>query len=60
VVTVSSIGHRIRAGSTSATCSGSGQYYGPAGFFGTKSKSSGQSRDTAIQRHLWTVSEELT
>jgi NAD(P)-dependent dehydrogenase (short-subunit alcohol dehydrogenase family) len=42
-----------------------GQYYGPAGFFGTRgypklAKSSGQSRDTAIQRRLWTVSEELT
>jgi NAD(P)-dependent dehydrogenase (short-subunit alcohol dehydrogenase family) len=42
-----------------------GQYYGPAGFFGTRGfpklvKSSGQSRDTAIQRRLWTVSEELT
>jgi len=42
-----------------------GQYYGPAGFFGTRgypklAKSSGQSRDTATQRRLWTVSEELT
>jgi NAD(P)-dependent dehydrogenase (short-subunit alcohol dehydrogenase family) len=42
-----------------------GQYYGPAGFFGTRgypklARSSGQSRDTAIQRRLWTVSEELT
>jgi NAD(P)-dependent dehydrogenase (short-subunit alcohol dehydrogenase family) len=42
-----------------------GQYYGPAGIFGTRgypklAKSSGQSRDTAIQRRLWTVSEELT
>jgi NAD(P)-dependent dehydrogenase (short-subunit alcohol dehydrogenase family) len=42
-----------------------GQYYGPAGLFGTRgypklAKSSGQSRDTAIQRRLWTVSEELT
>ena len=42
-----------------------GQYYGPAGFFGTRgypklAKSSGQSRDTAIQHRLWTVTEELT
>jgi NAD(P)-dependent dehydrogenase (short-subunit alcohol dehydrogenase family) len=42
-----------------------GQYYGPAGFFGTRgypklAKSSRQSRDTDIQRRLWTVSEELT
>ncbi|HEY2268139.1 MAG TPA: SDR family NAD(P)-dependent oxidoreductase [Streptosporangiaceae bacterium] len=42
-----------------------GQYYGPGGFFGARgypklAKSSGQSRDTAIQRRLWTVSEELT
>jgi NAD(P)-dependent dehydrogenase (short-subunit alcohol dehydrogenase family) len=42
-----------------------GQYYGPRGFFGTRgypklAKSSGQSHDTAIQRRLWTVSEELT
>jgi NAD(P)-dependent dehydrogenase (short-subunit alcohol dehydrogenase family) len=42
-----------------------GQYYGPRGFFGTRgypelAKSSGQSRDTDIQRSLWTVSEELT
>jgi NAD(P)-dependent dehydrogenase (short-subunit alcohol dehydrogenase family) len=42
-----------------------GQYYGPGGFLGTRgypelARSSGQSRDTAIQRRLWTVSEELT
>src|SRR5499425_3272993 len=42
-----------------------GQYYGPGRFFGARgypklAKSSGQSRDTAIQRRLWTVSEELT
>jgi NAD(P)-dependent dehydrogenase (short-subunit alcohol dehydrogenase family) len=42
-----------------------GQYYGPRGFFGTRgypklAESSGQSHDTAIQRRLWTVSEELT
>src|SRR5579864_975332 len=42
-----------------------GQYYGPGGLFGTRgypklAKSSGQSRDTAIQRRLWTVSQELT
>ena len=42
-----------------------GQYYGPRGFFGTRgypklAKSSRQSHDTAIQRRLWTVSEELT
>ncbi|HEX6449715.1 MAG TPA: SDR family NAD(P)-dependent oxidoreductase [Trebonia sp.] len=42
-----------------------GQYYGPDGFFGTRgypklARSSGQSHDTAIQRRLWTVSEELT
>jgi len=42
-----------------------GQYYGPRGLFGTRgypelARSSGQSRDTAIQRRLWTVSEELT
>jgi NAD(P)-dependent dehydrogenase (short-subunit alcohol dehydrogenase family) len=42
-----------------------GQYYGPGGLFGTRgypepAQSSGQSRDTAIQRRLWTVSEELT
>jgi len=42
-----------------------GQYYGPGGLFGTRgypelARSSGQSRDTAIQRRLWTASEELT
>ena len=42
-----------------------GQYYGPRGFFGARgypklAESSGQSHDTAIQRSLWTVSEELT
>jgi NAD(P)-dependent dehydrogenase (short-subunit alcohol dehydrogenase family) len=42
-----------------------GQYYGPGGFFGIRgypepARSSGQSRDPAIQRRLWTVSEELT
>jgi NAD(P)-dependent dehydrogenase (short-subunit alcohol dehydrogenase family) len=42
-----------------------GQYYGPGGFFGARgypklAESSGQSHDTAIQRRLWTVSEELT
>jgi NAD(P)-dependent dehydrogenase (short-subunit alcohol dehydrogenase family) len=42
-----------------------GQYYGPGGLFGTRgypelAESSGQSRDTAIQCRLWTVSEELT
>src|SRR5712692_4680245 len=42
-----------------------GQYYGPGRFLGARgypqlAKSSGQSRDTAIQRRLWTVSEELT
>ncbi|HEV8276290.1 MAG TPA: oxidoreductase [Streptosporangiaceae bacterium] len=42
-----------------------GQYYGPGGFFGARgyprlAKSSRQSHDTAIQRRLWTVSEELT
>ena len=42
-----------------------GQYYGPRGFFGTRgypqlAHSSRQSHDTAIQRRLWTVSEELT
>ncbi len=42
-----------------------GQYYGPGGFFGTRgypkqAHSSGQSHDTAIQRRLWTVSEQLT
>src|SRR6266851_5202713 len=42
-----------------------GQYYGPRGLFGARgypklAHSSGRSRDTAIQRRLWTVSEELT
>ena len=42
-----------------------GQYYGPGGLFGARgypklAHSSGQSHDTAIQRRLWTVSEELT
>jgi NAD(P)-dependent dehydrogenase (short-subunit alcohol dehydrogenase family) len=42
-----------------------GQYYGPRRFFGTRgypkpAKSSRQSHDTAIQRRLWAVSEELT
>jgi NAD(P)-dependent dehydrogenase (short-subunit alcohol dehydrogenase family) len=42
-----------------------GQYYGPRGLLGTRgyptlAKSSRQSHDTALQRRLWTVSEELT
>jgi hypothetical protein len=42
-----------------------GQYYGPGGLLGTRghpkpAKSSRRSRDTAIQRRLWTVSEQLT
>src|SRR5580692_1269572 len=42
-----------------------GQYYGPGGLFGARgypelAASSRQSRDTAIQRRLWAVSEELT
>jgi NAD(P)-dependent dehydrogenase (short-subunit alcohol dehydrogenase family) len=42
-----------------------GQYYGPGRLFGTRgypklAESSGQSHDAAIQRRLWTVSEELT
>ena len=42
-----------------------GQYYGPGGFFEARGypslvKSSAQSHDKAIQRRLWTVSEELT
>ena len=42
-----------------------GQYYGPGGLFGARgypklAHSSRQSHDTAIQRRLWTVSEELT
>ncbi len=42
-----------------------GQYYGPRRLLGTRgypelARSSGQSHDTAIQRRLWTASEELT
>src|SRR6266478_6260426 len=42
-----------------------GQYYGPGGLLGTRgypklAHSSGQSRDTALQRRLWAVSQELT
>ena len=42
-----------------------GQYYGPGGIFGargypTLAASSRRSRDTAVQRRLWAVSEELT
>ncbi len=42
-----------------------GQYYGPGRFLGARgypkpAHSSRQSRDTAIQRRLWTVSQELT
>ena len=42
-----------------------GQYYGPGGLFGARgypelAGSSGPSGDTAVQRRLWTVSEELT
>jgi NAD(P)-dependent dehydrogenase (short-subunit alcohol dehydrogenase family) len=42
-----------------------GQYYAPGGLLGTRghpklAESSKQSHDTAIQRRLWTVSEELT
>ncbi len=42
-----------------------GQYYGPGGFVGARgypklARSSRQSHDAAIQRRLWTVSEELT
>ena len=42
-----------------------GQYYGPRGLLGTRgypelAHSSRRSRDTATQRRLWTVSEELT
>src|SRR5690349_5341329 len=42
-----------------------GQYYGPRGFFGargypTLAHSSRRSRDAAVQRRLWAVSEELT
>ena len=42
-----------------------GQYYGPGRLFGARgypepAQSSRQSHDTAIQRRLWTVSEQLT
>jgi len=42
-----------------------GQYYGPGRWLGTRgypelAESSRQSRDTAVQRRLWTASEELT
>jgi NAD(P)-dependent dehydrogenase (short-subunit alcohol dehydrogenase family) len=42
-----------------------GQYYGPGRLFGTRgypklATSSRQSHNTAIQRRLWTVSEQLT
>ena len=42
-----------------------GQYYGPRGLLGARgypelAHSSRRSRDTAIQRRLWAVSEELT
>ena len=42
-----------------------GQYYGPGRLFGTRgypklAHSSRQSHNTAIQRRLWTVSEQLT
>jgi NAD(P)-dependent dehydrogenase (short-subunit alcohol dehydrogenase family) len=42
-----------------------GQYYGPAGFLGTRgypelAASSRRSHDEAVQRRLWAVSEELT
>jgi NAD(P)-dependent dehydrogenase (short-subunit alcohol dehydrogenase family) len=42
-----------------------GQYYGPRGLLGARgypklAESSRQSHDAAIQRRLWTVSEELT
>jgi len=42
-----------------------GQYYGPGGLFGARgypklAESSRQSHDAALQRRLWTVSEELT
>ena len=42
-----------------------GQYYGPRRFFGARgypklTKSSKRSHDAAIQRRLWTVSEQLT
>jgi len=42
-----------------------GQYYGPGGLLGARgypelARSSGRSHDTAVQRRLWAVSEELT
>jgi NAD(P)-dependent dehydrogenase (short-subunit alcohol dehydrogenase family) len=42
-----------------------GQYYGPGGLLGARgypkpAESNGRSHDTATQRRLWTVSEELT
>jgi hypothetical protein len=42
-----------------------GQYYGPGGLFQTRGypkpvESSRRSHDEAVQRRLWTVSEELT
>jgi hypothetical protein len=42
-----------------------GQYYGPGGFLGLRgypklAASSRRSRDEAVQRRLWAVSEELT
>jgi NAD(P)-dependent dehydrogenase (short-subunit alcohol dehydrogenase family) len=42
-----------------------GQYYGPGGILGARGyptlvRSSKQSHDTAIQRRLWTASEQLT
>ena len=42
-----------------------GQYYGPGGFLGLRgypelASSSRRSRDEAVQRRLWAVSEELT
>ena len=42
-----------------------GQYYGPGGFLGLRgypelAASSRRSHDAAVQRRLWTVSEELT
>ncbi|GAB3005560.1 hypothetical protein GCM10023080_084010 [Streptomyces pseudoechinosporeus] len=42
-----------------------GQYYGPDGFGGFRGRpavvtSSAQSYEAALQRHLWTVSRELT
>ena len=42
-----------------------GQYFGPGGLLGARgypkpAESSRRSHDTATQRRLWTVSEELT